>query len=117
MLLSTDAAPFYIPTSNVPEFHVSTALPAFMIFCVHLIVVLICFTLMTSDTARLFMGLLAVCTSSWEKCLFVFKLPIFKLSFSFFLLSCWSSWYILYINPLSAMQIIPLIRWVAFLLY
>ena len=67
----------------------------------YLIVALICISLVISDAEHLFMCLLAICISTFEKC--PFRYPArFRLSFLFFLiLSCMSSLCILEINPLS----------------
>ena len=94
-LFSIVAAPVYSPTNSAGAFsfqhpHQHLLLVAFWITAIvtgvrwHLIVVLICISLMTRDAEHLFMSLLAICMLFSEKCLFrssAQSLPEFFFSF------------------------------------
>jgi hypothetical protein len=73
MMFSLALAPFCSPTHNVQGFQFlhTFANTWFLGFFdgSHLAVVLICIFQMCRDVERVFTGLLAICISSWDRCL------------------------------------------------
>ena len=75
----------------------------------HLIVVLICISLIVIDIEYFLIFLLATCSmSSLEKCLFKFFCPFFNWVVLLLLLSCMSCLYTLEIRPLSVASLVKI---------
>ena len=97
ILFSIVAASMYIPTSSEQGSCFSTSLPSLMVGILagvrgHLVVVLICISLMISNVEHLSMCLWVTCVSSLEQCTFMSSANFWIQLFVVFL--CWLVWII-----------------------
>ena len=116
----------YSPTNKTERFTFSTSVPTLVIFCFFnsgilisikwYLTVLLCISFMVTGIEHLFTCFLTIHISSLEKCLSKYLVRSWIMLFIFWLLSCWSSLYILSINLLSHTWFINFSpnQWVAF---